>query len=164
MSQRRIREQIEAIWREKLHQAEQAYGTALAHTQKVQAEYDSMPPSDGNLALEKAFRQQSQAMDEYVRVLQTFTRLILHGEQPEGTPRNSAAVAETVSDLDIQEWVHEHHGFVPHPAWIAHCKELYLGVPPVERSPASECPAAKRAAIREAFLALGILGGSSPAR
>ena len=29
------------------------------------------------------------------------------------------------SDLQIEEWVQERYGFVPHPFWIDHCKELY---------------------------------------
>ena len=33
------------------------------------------------------------------------------------------------SDLDIQQWVEQHYGFVPHPFWIKHCRELYLDEP-----------------------------------
>ena len=32
----------------------------------------------------------------------------------------------SVTDLDIERWVEQRYGFVPHPYWIAHCKELYL--------------------------------------
>jgi hypothetical protein len=63
-------------------------------------------------------------------------------------------------DLQIEEWVQERYGFVPHPFWIDHCKELYIqgGRPSVEsRLPRHECPADKRAAIREAFLHFGML-------
>jgi hypothetical protein len=64
---------------------------------------------------------------------------------------------EPIRDLEIEQWVHEHYGFVPHPFWISHCKELYLGVdnsgmPGKIRKAWHECPADKRAAIRDAFL------------
>jgi len=31
-----------------------------------------------------------------------------------------------VTDLDIERWVEQRDGFVPHPFWIAHCTELYV--------------------------------------
>jgi len=66
--------------------------------------------------------------------------------------------AKPISDLDIQEWVSEHYGFVPHPYWIAHCRELYLSSTVTEARPARhECPQEKRAAIREAFFNFGML-------
>ena len=37
------------------------------------------------------------------------------------------ARARPASIFDIQVWIAKHHGFVPHPFWIAHCVELYLG-------------------------------------
>jgi hypothetical protein len=64
------------------------------------------------------------------------------------------------SDLQIEEWVQRRYGFVPHPFWIDHCKELYIqgGRLSVEcRPPRRECPPDKRAAIREAFLHFGML-------
>jgi hypothetical protein len=65
------------------------------------------------------------------------------------------------SDLAIEQWVREHYGFVPHPAWISHCKELYLAPTPgsssVKRLPWHECPFEKRLAIKEAFVHFGLL-------
>jgi hypothetical protein len=64
------------------------------------------------------------------------------------------------SDLQIEEWVQQRYGFVPHPFWIDHCKELYIlgGRSSVEcRPPRHECPADKRAAIRAALLHFGML-------
>ena len=64
------------------------------------------------------------------------------------------------SDLQIEEWVQEWYGFVPHPFWIDHCKELYIqgGRSSVEgRPPRHECPVDKRAAIRDALLHFGML-------
>ena len=65
-----------------------------------------------------------------------------------------------VTDLDIERWVEQRYGFVPHPFWIAHCKELYL--PAVEnpgdpRKLWHECPPEKRLIIREAFAHFGLL-------
>ena len=67
---------------------------------------------------------------------------------------------EAVSDLDIQEWVQEHYGFVPHPFWIRHCKELYLHSPSMSvgpRRPWHECPTDKQLAIKAALQHFGVL-------
>jgi len=71
-----------------------------------------------------------------------------------------------VTDVDIQRWVELRDGFVPHPFWIAHCKELYsLGVekPGDLRKPWHECPPEKRLIIREAFAHFGLLEDEQPA-
>ena len=73
-------QRVESIWRNKLSRAEQAYVVAFAESQKVQSEYDSMAPSDGNFTLRKALKAQNAALGEYVRVLQRYTQLILRGE------------------------------------------------------------------------------------
>lgn len=155
MSERERRRRLEEVWRHKLNEAEEAYGIALADIQKIQAEYKSLPTSDGNFALQQALKSQEMARDQYTRVLQTFTRLVLYGEQPKEVGE-ATAPARPVNDVDIQEWVSKHHGFVPHPSWIAHCRELYLNSPRGERSTWNDCPPDKRAAIREAFAALGL--------
>jgi hypothetical protein len=71
----------------------------------------------------------------------------------------SALYPEVVSDLDIQEWVQAYYGFVPHPFWIRHCKELYLHTPmPTEPRPAwQDCPADKRLPINAALKHFGML-------
>jgi len=155
MTPRTQRERLEAVWRQKLHAAEEAYGKALAQTRQLQVELPFMPPSDGNVALAKALEFQSQAMTDYSRVLQTFTRLILYGEMPEENLEIPTAEPKPATDFDVQEWVFRNHSFVPHPAWIAHCKELYLGVVPETHS--QECPPDKRLAVKEAFVALGMM-------
>jgi hypothetical protein len=157
MSPRAQRERLVAVWRQKLQEAEEAYISVFAKTRQIQAELASMPTAEGNLALAKALAAHSQAVSEYARVLQAYTRLILYGERPEEYPMPEPKAQELVTDLDIQEWVFKQHGFAPHPFWIAHCRELYLNAPPEPRSPTKECPAGKRAAIREAFLALGLI-------
>jgi hypothetical protein len=76
---------------------------------------------------------------------------------------NMALLPEKISDLDIQEWVQEHYGFVPHPFWIHHCKELYLHTPmTTEARPAGhECPEDKRLPIKAAFQHFGMLRDES---
>jgi hypothetical protein len=67
---------------------------------------------------------------------------------------------EVVSDLRIEQWVHQQYGFVPHPFWINHCRQLYGAGAPLSEAhcrPWHECPADKRSAIKEAFLHFGIL-------
>jgi hypothetical protein len=83
---------------------------------------------------------------------------------PPGTPVPNVcppgpARTKPASDLDLQEWVYERYRFVPHPYWIAHCKELYLNQPlsPESRAPWHECPTERRAAIKDAFLHFGLL-------
>ena len=34
--------------------------------------------------------------------------------------------ARFVDDLEIEQWIHDRFGFVPHPFWIGYCRELYL--------------------------------------
>lgn len=68
--------------------------------------------------------------------------------------------SKPVGDLEIQEWIHRQYGFVPHPYWISHCKELYIDGARLsaESRPAwHECPQDKRLAIKEAFLCFGML-------
>jgi hypothetical protein len=63
-----------------------------------------------------------------------------------------------VADLDIQEWIQGRYGFVPHPFWISHCRELYLEGPTGQpRRPWHECPPEKRSAVKEAFRHFGML-------
>jgi hypothetical protein len=67
---------------------------------------------------------------------------------------------EGATDLQIEQWVQERYGFVPHPYWINQCRELYIeGTQPSEenRRPWHECPPDKRPAIKEAFLHFGML-------
>jgi hypothetical protein len=72
------------------------------------------------------------------------------------------AFSKSIADLDIQQWVEEHYGFVPHPYWISHCRELFLRClePTSElHKPWHDCPDDKREGIREAFLHFGLLPG-----
>lgn len=66
-----------------------------------------------------------------------------------------------IGDLEIEQWVQAHYGFVPHPFWICHCKKLYIQefVPSsvAVRRPWHECPAENRAALKAAFVHFGML-------
>ena len=65
------------------------------------------------------------------------------------------------TDLAIQKWVERQHGFVPHPEWIAHCKQLcgllVENVRAYRQSRFDQCPPEKRAAIKQAFRQFGML-------
>ena len=68
--------------------------------------------------------------------------------------------ARLISDLELEQWVQEIYGFLPHPFWISHCKELYLGdtgTPRDIRKTLQECPADKCATIRDAFVHFDML-------
>jgi hypothetical protein len=70
------------------------------------------------------------------------------------------ALSKPIADLEIQQWVQEHFGFVPHPYWIRHCRELFLrSSEPAgqDRRPWHECPQDKREGIRQAFLHFRLL-------
>ena len=64
------------------------------------------------------------------------------------------------TDLQIEQWVQKQHGFVPHPYWISHCRELYIEGTESSggnRRPWHKCLSDKRAAIKEAFRNFGML-------
>jgi hypothetical protein len=67
-----------------------------------------------------------------------------------------AFLPEKISDLDIQDWVQEHYGFVPHPFWIRHCEELYLHAPTTTEA-GHECSEDKRLPIKAAFQHFGMI-------
>ena len=46
-----------------------------------------------------------------------------------------------ISNQEIENWVKEHHGFVPASCWLAHCKEL-LGFE-VRKAHNRQCPRKK---------------------
>jgi hypothetical protein len=68
---------------------------------------------------------------------------------------------QLATDLEIQKWVAQYHGFVPDPAWIAHCKQL-SGLPVenvrlYQEARFHPCPLDKQPAIRQAFRYFGML-------
>jgi hypothetical protein len=54
MTRRNEKERFESVWRSKLHQAEEAYAVAFAQVREIQEEMESLPASDGIIALEKS--------------------------------------------------------------------------------------------------------------
>ena len=82
--EREGRTETEALWLEKLREAEHWYEIAIARTKRVLNEYDSMSPSSRDLALKRALKFQNEAMDEYAEV---FTQLMSESQRAEeGAP------------------------------------------------------------------------------
>ncbi len=75
---------LEAKWRERLRAAQEAYSSASARCCTIQAEsgVQKVASSEGSLALQQALRAENEARAEYMRVLDIFTRFLLHGEIP----------------------------------------------------------------------------------
>ena len=75
---------LEALWRERVRQAEVKYMQASAHAAKVQAEYGQQShTSDDYYALQQALRVEDESRQEYMRVLHILTQLLVAGEIPE---------------------------------------------------------------------------------
>lgn len=72
--------EAEPLWLEKLHEAERWYEIAIARTQRVLDEYDSMSPSSRDSVLKRALKFQNEAMDEYAEV---FTQLMSESQRAE---------------------------------------------------------------------------------
>lgn len=72
---------VENCRREELHRAECSYRVAIAQTQKLLDQYDSLPPSEGDLALIRALKFQKEMMDEYA---EAFTQLMREDEPTAG--------------------------------------------------------------------------------
>ena len=73
----------------------------------------------------------------------------------------AAKARAPVCDLDIEEWIDQRFGFVPHPFWISHCRELYLNAPQQPRCAWHECPPEVRSIIRAAFAHFDLLPQTS---
>lgn len=75
---------LEALWRERVRQAEAKYMQASAHAAKVQADYGQQPhTSDDHYVLQQALKVEDETRQEYMRVLHLLTRLLVAGEIPE---------------------------------------------------------------------------------
>jgi PAS domain S-box-containing protein len=75
--ERQSRAELRALGLEKLNRAEARYRGAFVQTQKVLADYDCMPPSDGNFALERALKLQNEATNEYAAMLKELMNLMV---------------------------------------------------------------------------------------
>ena len=85
------RHEIEEMWRDKLHAAERRYRLAAANYQRLEKQNRKRPAagSDSILALQQALHMENVARAEYLRVLQTFTALVLYGQLPEEEARSA---------------------------------------------------------------------------
>jgi hypothetical protein len=63
--------------------AEDWYDIALARTQQVLDEYDSMSPPDGSLALKKALKFQNEKMDDYAEARTALMQLMIRNQLSE---------------------------------------------------------------------------------
>ena len=79
------RHEVEEAWRERLLAAQERYRSASEAYRRIQIEFQarSMSSADSNYALQQALRAENEARAAYVRVLNTFARLILQGEPPD---------------------------------------------------------------------------------
>ena len=80
---RRLRQELEDTWRRRLDETFEVYRAATANCERLLvASSDGRPP--GPLSpLSNARRAQSEALQEYARVLHIFSDLVIHGKLPE---------------------------------------------------------------------------------
>ena len=81
------RRELEAQWLERVKQARAHYQERAAICQAVMSERARYPIAriadpDGAFALQHALRLESHALQEYMRALQVFTNLVVHGIVP----------------------------------------------------------------------------------
>ena len=82
---RATRHRLEEHWRLRLQQSFEQYRAASAHYRKTLEETNQQmtPRPDSSYALTQARNLESHALEEFRRVLRTFTDLTLHGKMPE---------------------------------------------------------------------------------
>ncbi len=89
------RPQLEDLWRLKLEEVRTHYQAAAAHHRKLlQDGVEQHPASsmNGSDAMVRARRAEADALAEYMRVLQIFTDLTVHGKLPDEELPTSEAV------------------------------------------------------------------------
>ena len=79
------RRSIEELWLVRLRIAEQHYAYVREQLRKVLKSFPAseVPSPDRSGAYQQAQRAENLALDEYRRVLQIFTDLVVHGKIPE---------------------------------------------------------------------------------
>ena len=82
MAKQQRKAEVRAFSLAGLQKAEDDLRTAMLQTQSVIDEFSFMLPSDGDFALDKALKLQHQAMDAYVAISRTLTKLMLGGAPP----------------------------------------------------------------------------------
>jgi hypothetical protein len=71
-------------WRSKLREAQAQHSSAVIKYQQVCRDYNEgfFDSANGSLALQRAQREVSAALEEYMRVLKIFADLVLRGQPP----------------------------------------------------------------------------------
>ena len=82
MAKQQRKAEVRALSLAELQKAEDDLRIAMLQTQGVIDEYSFMSPSDGDFALDKALKLQHQAMDAYVAICRSLTKL-LEGAPPD---------------------------------------------------------------------------------
>jgi hypothetical protein len=78
-------QRIADLWRGRLLAARNKYALAVAESQIASPDFmaGTLPIPDGGANRAYALRAEASARDEYMRVLQVFTDLVLRGKRPE---------------------------------------------------------------------------------
>ena len=76
------RQDLEALWRERLNVARNNLQTARRVAEEVLAMRADLPAPDGTCAYRQAIHAESVTLKEYTRVLRVFTDLTIHGITP----------------------------------------------------------------------------------
>src|SRR5215469_711803 len=83
MAKQQRKAEVQAFSLAELQKAEDDLRIAMLQTQGVIDEYSFMSPSDGDFALNKALKLQHQAMDAYVAICRSLTKLMLEDAPPD---------------------------------------------------------------------------------
>ena len=84
--QKQSRAELQQVWRTRLTESRTSYDLSVAQCRDVLKEQKrfGMPAPDGSFAVRQAHLQESAARNEYMRVLQIFTDLVVRGKIPDG--------------------------------------------------------------------------------
>ena len=82
--QKQSRAELQQVWRTRLTESRTSYDLSVAQCRKVLKEQKfGMPAPDGSFAVRQAHLQESAARNDYMRVLQIFTDLVVRGKIPD---------------------------------------------------------------------------------
>jgi hypothetical protein len=75
--------ELEDVWRERLREARLKYEEAAKAFRATWGEhFESRPTADPTLAIQQARNIESQALSEYMRVLEVYADLVVNGKLP----------------------------------------------------------------------------------
>ena len=83
MTEPQRKAQVRASYLAEVQKAEDDLHIAMLQTLRVIDEYSFMTLSDGDFALDNALKLQHQAMDAYVAICRSLTKLMLEGAPPD---------------------------------------------------------------------------------